>query len=296
MGSYGRNRIDIKPQILLVDESNNKDRYVEFLSEQDYQFTLADSGEEAWQLLTSDPDKFDVILIDHKLSDIKAEVFLDNMQNHGELHGTVVLLTETNKNLDIGAQYYVSKPIEQETLSSIVIAAVRHQISYQHRVKNKIALGLLKQAEFQLKTIHQAHALASYLSDIYPDPQKVITGLTELMINAVEHGNLAISYDEKTELTKQGKLNQEIQRRQSLPEYKDKYVSVSFQLSETMLEITIEDQGKGFDWEQYMEFDTDRLLDPHGRGIAIANKLSFCEVEYIGGIGNKVVARCRMNN
>jgi anti-sigma regulatory factor (Ser/Thr protein kinase) len=176
-----------------------------------------------------------------------------------------------------------------------VIAAVRHQISYQHRVKNKIALGLLKQAEFQLKTIHQAHALASYLSELYPDPQKVITGLTELMINAIEHGNLAISYEEKSEFTKQGTLNQEIQRRLELPEYKNRYANVSFQLSESMLEITIEDQGAGFDWEQYMEFNSDRLLDPHGRGIAIANKLSFCEVEYLGGIGNKVVARLKLN-
>ncbi|MDQ7073445.1 MAG: ATP-binding protein [Gammaproteobacteria bacterium] len=283
--------MDIKPHILIVAPSNLKNRYIDFLSGQDYQFSTADSGEQAWQLLSDEPDKYDVILIDNDLSDIKAEVLIDKMQHHAELHSTVVLLTNTAEKLDIGAQYYINKPIEQETLISILIAAVRHQISYKHRVENKIALGLLRQAEFQLKTIHEAHALASYLSDICPDSQKVITGLTELMINAVEHGNLAIDYDEKNQLTKQGKLNQEIQRRQALPEYKDKYVNVSFQLTETVIEITIEDQGKGFDWQQYMEFDSERLLEPHGRGIAIANKLSFCEVEYTGGIGNKVVAR-----
>ncbi len=286
--------MDIKPHILIVDRSSLKDRYIDFLSDQDYQFTTADSGEQAWQLLSNEPDKYDVILIDNDLSDIKAEVLIDKMQHHAELYSTVVLLTNTAEKLDIGAQYYINKPIEQETLISILSTAIRHQISYKHRVKNKIALGLLQQAEFQLKTIHEAHALASYLSDIYPDPQKVITGLTELMINAVEHGNLAIDYDEKNQLTKQGKLSQEIERRQALPEYKDKYVNVSFQLTETMIEITIEDQGKGFNWQQYMEFDSERLLEPHGRGIAIANKLSFCEVEYIGGIGNKVVARLRL--
>jgi anti-sigma regulatory factor (Ser/Thr protein kinase) len=42
-----------------------------------------------------------------------------------------------------------------------------------------------------------------------PDPSRVVLGLTELMLNAVEHGNLSISYDEKSRLIASDLLHQE---------------------------------------------------------------------------------------
>ncbi|MBK7897907.1 MAG: hypothetical protein IPJ99_00230, partial [Betaproteobacteria bacterium] len=37
-----------------------------------------------------------------------------------------------------------------------------------------------------------------------PDPARVVLGLSELMLNALEHGNLGISYGEKSALIEQG--------------------------------------------------------------------------------------------
>jgi len=42
----------------------------------------------------------------------------------------------------------------------------------------------------------------------------------------------------------------------------------------------ITDQGAGFDWKPYMEVTIDRIHDQHGRGIALANDISFDEIEY----------------
>jgi len=39
-----------------------------------------------------------------------------------------------------------------------------------------------------------------------------------------------------------------------------------------------------------MQFSPERVLDNHGRGIALANSLSFCQLEY-KGVGNEVSAR-----
>jgi len=47
------------------------------------------------------------------------------------------------------------------------------------------------------------------------------------------------------------------------------------------------DQGKGFEWDEFMEFDTTRVMHNHGRGIAMANKLYFSKLEYQGS-GNIV--------
>ncbi len=286
--------MDTKSNILIVDdESSNIDLIVDLLDDQDYQLSMADSGVAAWELLTNDPDKFDVVLLDKVMPEMDGVELTEKIMQHEELHCTVILLTEGDEEIDAGAQYYINKPLDKELLVTIVDSAVRHQFSYKHRVKNRIGLGLIKEAIFELKTIHEAHALASLLSENYPEPHKVITGLTELMVNAVEHGNLAIDYSEKTAFTVQGTLSQEIQRRLNLPEYKDRYVTVHFQLLDTMIAVTVKDQGAGFDWEKYMEFDSTRLMDPHGRGIAISNKLSFDELEY-RGIGNEVIARLHL--
>ncbi|MBL1320537.1 MAG: response regulator [Methylophaga sp.] len=286
--------MDIKSQILIVDdESSNVDLIVDILDGQNYQLSMADSGIAAWELLTNDPDKFDVVLLDKVMPEMDGVELTKKIMQHDELHCTVILQTEGGENSDAGAQYYISKPLDKALLITVVDSAVRHQFSYKHRVKNRIGLGLMTKATFELKTIHQAHALASLLSENYPEPHKVITGLTELMVNAVEHGNLAIDYAEKTAFTVQGTLSQEIQRRLNLSEYKDRCVTVHFQLLETMITVTVKDQGAGFDWEKYMEFDPTRLMDPHGRGIAISNKLSFDELEY-KGTGNEVVARLHL--
>ena len=50
---------------------------------------------------------------------------------------------------------------------------------------------------------------------------------------------------------------------------------------------TICDQGSGVQWDDYLEFDTARVMDNHGRGIAMANQLYFSKLEY-QGTGNTV--------
>lgn len=55
------------------------------------------------------------------------------------------------------------------------------------------------------------------------------------------------------------------------------------------VEFTIRDQGDGFDWSKYLDFSPERAFDTHGRGIALARKLSFDSFEYLGN-GNTVIA------
>lgn len=52
------------------------------------------------------------------------------------------------------------------------------------------------------------------------------------------------------------------------------------------LSLTIQDQGQGFAWQDYLEFSPERAFDLHGRGIAMAST-SFDAIEYLGS-GNTV--------
>ena len=58
---------------------------------------------------------------------------------------------------------------------------------------------------------------------------------------------------------------------------------------ERQIRITIKDQGAGFDWRPYLEPDPNRVFDTHGRGITIARRLSFDDLQYRDP-GNEVVA------
>lgn len=85
-----------------------------------------------------------------------------------------------------------------------------------------------------------------------------------------------------------GLWQQEILRRLALPEFKQRYAEVNFERRVDSLEFTIRDCGDGFNWQDYLTFSTARAFDLHGRGIAMACKLSIDRLQYQGN-GNTVV-------
>jgi anti-sigma regulatory factor (Ser/Thr protein kinase) len=152
-----------------------------------------------------------------------------------------------------------------------------------------MATGLLRCASFRLRTIEEARDVGTLVAGLCPDPGNTVIGLTELIVNAVEHGNLGITYAEKSELNGINRWLDELDRRAALPENAAKYVDVEYERDEQKIRITVRDQGAGFDWRPYLEPDPTRVFDTHGRGITIARRLSFDDLEYRDP-GNIVVA------
>ena len=108
-----------------------------------------------------------------------------------------------------------------------------------------------------------------------------------MLVNAVEHGNLGISYAEKSQLVQADKWAAEVERRLELPDNQEKFVEVLFSSDDREIAIRVKDHGSGFDWKPFLQIDPDRAFDPHGRGIAMARMLSFETLEYLG-CGNEV--------
>nr|MBP8153854.1 ATP-binding protein [Nitrospira sp.] len=149
-------------------------------------------------------------------------------------------------------------------------------------------MRLLDSGTFRFKTPEEAKNLAMLLAHAYPDANRVVTGILELTLNAIEHGNLNIGYKEKSRLIEEEQLDSEIERRLSDPLYSSREATAQFVRRPDTLSLHISDQGKGFEWQKYLNFDPDRAFDTHGRGIAMANKLSFDTIEYRGN-GNQVI-------
>ncbi|WP_417671642.1 ATP-binding SpoIIE family protein phosphatase [Roseibium sp.] len=141
---------------------------------------------------------------------------------------------------------------------------------------------------FEIRTMAEASELAETLAEFYPEPETVATGLWELLANAIEHGNLGISHSEKTSLLLANDLDQEIERRLASPQLGRRKVQVGLVRSPSAISLTIRDEGEGFDYQKYLDGEA-RLDAPNGRGIAIAQKLSFDKLTYHGR-GNMVEA------
>lgn len=113
-------------------------------------------------------------------------------------------------------------------------------------------------------------------------------GLRELIVNAVEHGNLEIDFDHKSALLAAGEWQDEIEARLAASEFRDRYAAVNLSRDGDAFTIRITDEGPGFDWRTHLDPDTAPKHMLHGRGMSLAMGAGFKSVAYLGD-GNEVV-------
>ncbi|MEM7208404.1 MAG: response regulator [Pseudomonadota bacterium] len=291
--------MDQKITLLVVDDEEfNLEIISEYLEDMPYELVTASNGVEAWDALALEPNRYSAVLLDRMMPEMDGIQVLTRMKNSADLRNLPVILQtaaaskqDISEGLRCGAYYYLTKPFDEEVLKSIVAAAIddftRIQALQDQVRSGADVVSMLTSGFFTLQRLEEARDLSSFLANSFPDPERVVSGLSELLINAIEHGNLGIMYDDKTQLVTKGTWQNEVNRRLEQIENKDKFVEVDFYKDKQSIRIKISDCGAGFDWENYLEFNTDRVYDNHGRGIAMANKLSFDSVEYIGR-GNQV--------
>jgi len=276
------------------------------LEAEGHQVECVTDGIQAWERLTGSGPRFDVILLDWMMPRMDGLEVLAAVKDHPELAMTPVILeTARTERADIrtgiaaGAYYYITKPLDVETVCSAVRTAAedhKRYINMRETLRQGIsAAETLDEATFRFRTDRQALGLAILLSQAFPDPERAVTGLSELLLNAVEHGNLGITYQEKSALLEAGGWHQEIERRLALPENASKSVEVRYERDDEEASVVITDQGKGFVWAPYLTISPDRVFDRHGRGIAMANLQSFDRLEYRAP-GNQVLAAVRFRS
>lgn len=290
--------------ILIVDDDRLNLEILSKYLNSTYKTTTVEDVDIAWKILEQSPSSFDAILLDRMMQKMHDLKILEKIKYHPILQYCPVIfqtsktsVSNSPEGINAGAYYYLSKPFDKEVLLSVVKTAVNdhtHTLEIQRNLEqNNLSIGMLTSADFEFKTLQQARSIASFISNACPEPSNVIMGLTELMINAIEHGNLGITYDEKSILNTNGTWAAEVSRRLQLVKNKSKTARIVFHHHTDHIEITIIDEGKGFDWKSYMDFSPSRAMDNHGRGIAIANNLSFSSIEYLKN-GNTVCARLRL--
>lgn len=98
--------------------------------------------------------------------------------------------------------------------------------------------------------------------------------LMELLTNALEHGNLEISYDEKSSwMNRGGEMLELIQKKANLPEFKNRRIHISYEIGKNVSHFAIRDDGKGFDWKTQLAKGKAENSELHGRGINLSSSL-----------------------
>lgn len=277
--------------LIVDDEAFNREILEEMLAGYGYQVEMAVDGEDAWSKLDSAPYEYAAVLLDRMMPRLDGMGLLLRMKSDKRFDGLpVIFQTAIDHPEDIaagiqaGAFYYLVKPINETVLFAIVQSAVNSRMppkADEGEINHAALANILQRSEFRLRTLKEARSLALALAAFYPDPHRALFGIQELLVNAVEHGNLEISYQEKTRLLQEGNWLDEIQRRMEMPQYAAREVSVVLEHLPGELVLTIADEGQGFDSEQYMAIAPERAFDPNGRGIALSRMSSFDSLQYL---------------
>ena len=290
--------------LVVDDEPVNREMLAGNLREEGYDVIEADSGESAWREIDAAHHHFDAILLDRMMPDMDGIEILRRVKKRADMaHLPVIMQTGMTadaavlEGLQAGAYYYLTKPFSADTLLAIVSAAVRDHRSHQNLAaevrRQGSMLTCLVDGRFEFRSTDEARHLAALVANAAPDPSRVVLGLSELMINAVEHGNLEIGYERKTVLLDAGNLPEEVSRLLASPEHRHKKVTLEVRRSSEELSFLVRDEGRGFAWENYLEMSPERAFDTHGRGIAMSRLISFDRMEYLGN-GNAVFAAIRL--
>jgi PAS domain S-box-containing protein len=117
----------------------------------------------------------------------------------------------------------------------------------------------------------------------------------EILVNAIEHGNLGITFDEKSQAIERSDYMEFLIARQKEARYANRLVYVDYLINGRVLMFRITDEGEGFDHRAFLERaqkDPYIAMLEHGRGIIMTRNV-FDTVTF-NEKGNQVILTKRI--
>ncbi len=253
-------------------------------------------------------DRPDIIICNVLLPGISGFEFLRDIRKSDSKTPVIMMATESSERLAIhafraGADDFLKKPIQDKDIIPLV-QEFENRLPKPEETPStygQIEAGRLK---FTFPTeIDGAHSIRSRIMDSLDetffdtsDRMGIEFGLSELITNAIEHGNLGITYDEKTAVSDDPAAMSELCHKRLLDNrIASRRVTIYYEFDAQECKWTIIDEGDGFDVSKVP--DPSKNPNPsellHGRGIWFTRAV-FDSVEYHGR-GNEVVVTKKRN-
>lgn len=206
-------RQEDRPLTILVVEDDRIERMFmeQQINELGHNMLSAENGRLALEMLRSDGAAIDVILMDRMmpvLDGLSAVRRIKDMPDFRKI--PIVMITgaagtrDIQEGIDAGVFYYLTKPVHEDVLKSVLSAATREarqgrQLN-EELLRHKSSFNLIETCKFRFRTLEEAESLAAFMAHCFPEPKRVLPGLAELLLNAVEHGTYDIGYERKSQL------------------------------------------------------------------------------------------------
>ena len=203
-----------KPLVLAIDDDPTCLEIIEQSLHKNFEVITAQNGKDALIQLWHHPE-VQVIILDWMMPVMDGMDFLFRLRQNQQFDRVPVIFQTARTSpehiatgLAAGVFYYLQKPYSSSILHALVEAALRDAAQWQALQSHCATLSKkshdlcravirMRNSEFGFRTPAQARRVASLLASCFPDPSQVVIGILELMMNAVEHGNLGFSFSEK---------------------------------------------------------------------------------------------------
>ena len=281
--------------LLIDDEQLVRDELGGILRDEGYDVITGSDGLEGLALFRSEhPDmvitdirmpKLDGLSVAMTIKDEAPEVPITVVTGHG----TESMAIEA---LRAGVTDFIKKPVRLEDLSgALARMEATRQLGTPHEQRGMPASVEEVERVWKYRLHNELEVIPEFVDGLLGlvaggmAPQSITElniALRELIINAMEHGNLGISFEDKSQALEEGALPDLLQRRSAMPAYEGRQVTITASRLKKVVYVQIADMGGGFDWHVLTDStDPAHLLSSHGRGVLLArmsvDALSFNE-------------------
>jgi len=289
------------PAILVVDDEESlRSLLVRVLEKEGFRPFAANDGQEAVKLFREQSPL--VVISDIRMPRMDGLTMLTEIHKIDPSAPVILMTGQGNEEILLaalrgGATNFFKKPFSNEELMN----EVRRIVGFRLEAERSSLFSPYIREEAK------SFVLPAGVSSYYPvvnqitlqlpclvPPEEILNlkiGIEEMLTNAIEHGNLGITFEEKSQAIKEGRLEQLVAERAAGAERAGRRVFITSRLDPERFEVTIRDEGNGFDWRSLPAVVPENLLAFNGRGIFLT-KIYFDDVEY-NEIGNEVTLRKR---
>ncbi len=287
----------MKKILIVEDEYPVRDVLKIALSENGYMVYEAENGKQGIQMFIDNIP--DIVLTDVKMPGISG-IEVTKKIKEAQPDADVVIMTGYGSEelvieaIRAGATNYLKKPVSFDELFNIFdhiifkrenrkrFEVIKEGVIYEKKtvtINNDISKiwGIVNQVLYNIPPVLGEKTI-----------EGLKLGLYEILVNAIEHGNLGITAKEKEESLKNTSYSDLMNSRMNMANEKNRTVMIHSVYEVKKLTIEIIDQGVGFNYKELKTLaDTETLMGIHGRGI-ILTSLYYDKLEFKGP-GNTVV-------
>jgi YesN/AraC family two-component response regulator len=292
----------MKKILIVEDEDQVRDVLKVALTDKGYTVYESENGKQGVQMFMDCLP--DIVLTDVNMPGISGIEVTKRIKEKQSDADVVVMTGFGSEDLVIeairaGATNYLKKPVSFDELFNILEHIVfkrenrkRFEVIKEGVVFEEKTVRLNNDIEKIWGVVNQVlYNVPAFLGERTIEGLKL--GLYEILVNAIEHGNLGITAEEKEESLKNNTYDELMTSRLNMAREKKKMVTVNSHFEAKKLTIQVRDQGNGFNHKKLKSLShSETIMGVHGRGIVLTS-LYYDNMEFKGQ-GNTVILEKKM--